>query len=307
MILVFGSISLDTVYQLPSLPLAGGTVIGATAHTVPGGKGANQAVAAARDGAMVAIAGAVGRDHAATAALEGLTAAGVDISRVARVDIATATSSVCIEPGGQTQIAIAAGANLAARADQVADADLTPDTILLLQMETSPVENAILIRRARAAGATIILNLAPAKWIAEDALHGAHWVVVNRDEAGWLGEHLGGAANAASLQAALGGGVVRTRGVQGMEAVAPDIYWRCDSLDVEAVDSTGAGDCFVGVFAAELDRRTPLPEALRRANVASALSCLQVGNQTALPNRAEIDAAMKNAPVVTDQQPEMAD
>lgn len=307
MILVFGSISLDTLYLLPELPAAGGTAIGATAHTVPGGKGANQAVAAARDGAKVAIAGAVGRDSAAAAALEGLTGAGVDISRVVRVDMATATSAICMEPGGQTQIAIAAGANLAARANQVADADLTPDTVLLLQMETSPVENAILIRRARAAGATIILNLAPAHWIEQDALRGAHWVVVNRDEAGWLGEHIGSAANAASLQAALGGGVVRTRGVQGMEAVAPDIYWRCASMDVEAVDSTGAGDCFVGVFAAELDRRTPLPEALRRATVASALSCLHVGNQGALPSRNDIDAAMQNAPVVTDQQPAMVD
>jgi ribokinase len=306
MILVFGSINLDTFYPLARLPVPGQTVIGPYARIEPGGKGANQAVAAARDGARVALAGAVGQDRIAEAALAGLVGAGVDISRVAYVpDMQTGKAAICVDPRGQNQIAVAAGANLAARADQVADADLGPDTTLLLQMETSPAENASLIRRGRARGARIILNLAPSGWIAQDALHALDWLVVNLDEAGWLGEHVGTAANAASLRAALGCGVVRTRGVQGFETAGEGGLLRSEAVKVDAVDTTGAGDCFLGVFAAALDRGEALPVALRRANVAAALSCTRPGGQGSMPIAGEIDAAWPGSPEPTDREAEM--
>jgi ribokinase len=299
MILVFGSINLDMIYPLPSLPTPGQTVIGPSAHVEPGGKGANQAVAAARDGARVAMAAAIGRDSMAETAMAGLVAAGIDVGRVARVERQTGTAAICVDPHGQNQIAVAAGANLEARAAQVADADLSPDTTLILQMEVDPAQTADLIRRARARGARIILNLAPASPIADDALRAVDWLVVNQDEALWLGEHLGIAADAKSLQAALGCGVVRTCGAQGVEAATADGGLMLAAAQIEVVDSTGAGDCFIGVFGAALDRGLAPLQALRRANLAAALSCTRRGAQSSMPTTAEIEAALPHAPQPT--------
>ena len=297
MILVFGSINLDTLYRLPRLPAPGHTVIGATADVEPGGKGANQAVAAARDGAVVVFAGAVGHDPMAAAAIAGLTEAGVDLQRVARLDRATGLAAICVDPQGQNQIAVAAGANLLARADQVADADLGPGTTLVLQMETDPAENAALIRRARAQGSRIVVNLAPAGELAADALRAIDWLVVNEDEAEWLAHHLGTGPDATALHAALGCAVVRTLGGAGVEAASPGLTLRLPALAVTVRDSTGAGDCFVGVFAAVLDRGAAPESALHRASVAAGLSCSRLGSQRAMPGTAEIDAALFRLPV----------
>ena len=297
MILVFGSINLDTLFSLDVLPTPGRTVIGRSSRTEPGGKGANQAVAAARDGARVAMAGGVGRDMAADASLAGLIAAGVDIGRVVHTDGQTGVAAICVDRQGQNQIAVSSGANLTVRASQVADADLGPQTTLVLQMETDPGETAALIRRARLCGSRIILNLAPAAELAADALRLVDWLVVNTDEAAWLGAHVGSGADASSLRAALGCDVIRTLGVQGVEASAPEGTLHLDRTVVEAVDSTGAGDCFVGVFAAALDRGASLADALRRANVAAALSCTRRGSQGSVPVSGEIDAVLDASPV----------
>ncbi len=305
MILVFGSINLDMVYALDTLPTPGQTVIGRSAAVHPGGKGANQAVAAARDGAAVAMAGAVGRDAMADAALAGLVEAGVDLSRVSRVDEPTGTAAVCVDRHGQNQIAVATGANALARADQVADDDLGPGTTLVLQMEVDAGETAALIRRARARGARIILNLAPAMPVADDALGMVDWLVVNTEESAWLGEHIGAAAGAASLQAGLGMGVVRTRSVQGVELATASGTLLLPAIPVQAKDATGAGDCFVGVFAAALDGGANEADAMRRANVAAALSCTRAGSQTSLPLADETDAALPGSPQPTRKQPEI--
>jgi ribokinase len=289
MILVFGSVNLDVIHALDELPRPGQTVKGRDVQIQPGGKGANQAAAAALDGAAVAFAGAVGYDAAAETALAGLKAAGVDLSRVMRTDVHTGMASICVDRAGQNQIAVGSGANLLARADQVADADLGPGTTLVLQMEVDPAQTAALIRRAR--GARIVLNLAPAGVLPPDILRGVDWLVVNAEEAVWLGHHLGVAADAAALHAALGVGVVRTRGPQGIDAAAQVGTVAVDALKLDVVDTTGAGDCFVGVFAAALDRGASLEAALRRANVAAGLSCLREGSQRSLPTTAEIDAS----------------
>jgi ribokinase len=289
MILVFGSVNLDVIHAVDDLPRPGQTVKGRDVQIQPGGKGANQAAAAALDGAAVAFAGAVGNDAAAETALAGLKAAGVDLSRVARTDVPTGMASICVDKSGQNQIAVGSGANLLARAEQVADADLGPETTLVLQMEVDPAQTAALIRRAH--GARIVLNLAPAGVLPPDVLRGVDWLVANAEEAAWLGEHLGVAADAAALHAALGVGVVRTRGAQGIDAASLAGTIRLDALKLDVVDTTGAGDCFVGVFAAALDRGASLEAALRRANVAAGLSCLREGSQRSLPTTAEIDAS----------------
>src|SRR5690242_10810211 len=121
MIVVFGSINLDLIFPLPHLPQPGETVLGPATRIEPGGKGANQAVAAARDGAAVAMVGAVGRDALADDALVLLRAAGVDLSRVARTDASTGCAAIAVDPAGANAIMVGSGANLLVRADQVED------------------------------------------------------------------------------------------------------------------------------------------------------------------------------------------
>ncbi len=276
MIVVFGSINLDLIFPLVRLPGPGETVLGPGLQSEPGGKGANQAVAAARQGARVVMAGAVGRDAMAEPALAGLIEAGVDVSRVARLDAATGCAAICTA-GGQNQIAVGAGANLLARADQVEDALLRPGVTLLLQMECDPGEIAGLIHRAR--GCRIILNLAPATPLPRTALEAVHFIVTNEAEAAWL---------AAAEPTLTGPERVCTLGERGARfsggSIAP---W-----PIEAVDSTAAGDCFTGVLAAGLDQGLPLPDALRRASAAAALCCTRPGSQSSLPDRAETDRFM---------------
>ena len=218
-VLVFGSVVADLVFALPALPAPGVTVLGPGYAALPGGKGANQAVAAALDGASAAFAGAVGADAMAEVALAGLRAAGVDLSRLATVAAPTACAAVCVDPAGRNQIAVGSGANLLARALQVEDAALGPATILLLQMEVPAAETAALIRRARARGARILLNLAPAAEIAAEALRALDLLVANEPEAAWLAARLGCTADAAGLHRALGIGVAVTLGEAGAEAV----------------------------------------------------------------------------------------
>ncbi|HJS85610.1 MAG TPA: ribokinase [Acetobacteraceae bacterium] len=291
MIVVFGSINLDLIFPLAALPAAGETVLGPDVRVEPGGKGANQALAAARDGARVVLAGATGRDPLATAALALLREAGVDLARVAASERATGCAAIFVDRAGRNAIGVGSGANLAARADQVEDALLGPDATLVAQMEVPSSETAALIRRARARGSRIVLNLAPAAALDSDALRAVDVLVVNAVEAAWLAGTLPSAPDAVGLHAALGVTVVRTLGEQGAEAAHRGELIRVPAHPVNAVDTTGAGDCFTGVLAAALDRGNPLEPALARASVAAALCCTRAGSQATMPWGADIDAA----------------
>jgi ribokinase len=218
MIVCFGSINLDLVFALPRLPMAGETVLGPTVHLEPGGKGANQAVAAARDGGCVVMVGAVGCDALAGDAMMLLAPAGVDVSRVMAVETSTGCAAICVEPAGANLIAVGGGANLAARHTQIEDGLLAPGVTLLLQRETDPEEIEALIRRGRAAGARIVLNMAPAGPLARDALQMLDVLVVNEGEAAWLGGELGCGGDGAALHEALGVTVVVTLGGDGLLA-----------------------------------------------------------------------------------------
>ena len=292
MITVFGSINLDLIFALPAIPRSGETLLTKSVAIAPGGKGANQAVAAALDGARVAMAGAVGRDALAAGALGLLRQAGVDLSRVIEADAATGCAAIAVDPQGHNAIAVGSGANLLARADQVEDALLGPGNTLVLQMEVDRQQTQALIRRAREAGTRIILNLAPAAPLALDALSAVDLLVVNESEAAWLAEYLGCFPDAAGLRAALGVDVVRTLGEKGSELAAPGGLSVLSAHSVDAVDTTAAGDCFVGVLAAGLDRGMTLEAALRRATAAAGICCTRAGSQNSLPNAAETDAAL---------------
>jgi ribokinase len=290
MIVCFGSINLDLIFPLPRLPRAGETVLGRTMRLEPGGKGANQAVAAARDGARVLFAGAVGADALADQATALLRAAGADMTRVRVGALATGAASICVAEDGGNQIAVASGANLEARSAQVEDALLGPDTTLLLQAETPLDETAALIGRGRAAGARIVLNLAPSLPLDLAAVRAVDALVVNEEEGVELGARLGVGGDAGALRRALGVVVIRTLGGDGVEAATSEGVRRWPVHPVAVVDTTAAGDCFCGVLAAALDRGDALAAAIDRARIAAALACGRAGSQASLPTRVETDA-----------------
>lgn len=291
MILIFGSINVDVVVPVPHLPGPGETVPGGDYALLPGGKGANQAVAARRAGAEVAIAGAVGQDPFAAVALDPLRRAGVDIRLVRTVDRPTGCAAIMVSGSGENMIAVASGANAAVRCDQVPDQALGPGTILVAQMEVPPDETLAVIRRVRASGGRCILNLAPALPFDRSALHDIDLLVANEGEAASLG------ADPARVASLVRQGFVVTRGAAGAMAYFRDgLTFSAPAMPIVPVDTTGAGDTFVGVLAAALDLGAPLETGLARACAAAGLACLARGAQTAMPDMAAIDAATARRP-----------
>ena len=289
MITVFGSINLDLVTAVARLPGPGETI--ATSHydTYAGGKGANQALAAARAGAEVAMVGSVGSDDFADLALAPLAAAGIDLGAVARRPGHTGIAMIAVDAGGENQIVAANGVNLASRASQL-DAPGAWGTTLVLQMETEPAENWAAIRAARERGVRTVLNVAPAAPVPTDILPLLDVVVVNRLEAAGMAGDGDPMEAARGIVAAGAGAAVVTLGAAGAIARAGDDAWRVGAAAVEAVDTVGAGDSFVGALAAALDGGAGLAAALHRGAVAGSLACRRRGAQSSIPEAAEIDA-----------------
>jgi ribokinase len=291
MILVFGSINVDLVVPVAALPLPGETVLGRDYALLGGGKGANQALAARRAGAAVWLAGAVGADSFAGVALDPLRAAGVDTSLVRVADRPTGVAAIMVSETGENLIAVASGANMRARAAALPDDMLGPATLLVVQMEVPPAETAAAIARVRARGGRAILNLAPALPLDPALLPQIDLVVANEGEVSAL------AAAPEALARKLRRGLVVTRGAEGALAhLADGGRLAVPALPIAPIDTTGAGDAFVGVLAAALDQGQPLEAALRRAGAAAGLVCLATGAQTAMPDAAAIDRAAARLP-----------
>jgi len=294
MLTVFGSINVDLTFALPHLPAAGETVLTSTYSQAVGGKGANQAAAAARDGAAVRFIGCVGDDSFGATARAALAGFGVDVGDLETVPGPTGVAAVWIEPEGKNQIAVASGANAAATAAAFAKRPLARDSFVVLQMETPAVEVAAAIAHARRAGAKVILNLAPALPLPGPALEQVDILVVNEHEAAVLCEHLELPRRdpASGLARHLGNTVIVTLGAAGAIGARRDEVLRVEALAVNAVDTTGAGDCFVGVLASALARGTSLHAAMQRAAAAGSLACTVVGAMPSFPDRVQIDAAL---------------
>jgi ribokinase len=293
MILVFGSVNVDLVFPVPRLPGPGETVLGGDYALFGGGKGANQALAARRAGAEVTLVGAVGRDGFAAAALEPLRRAGIDIRLVRTVEQPTGCAAIMVSSSGENMIAVASGANAGVRCDQVPDKLLAPGTMLVAQMEVPPAETAATVRRVRAGGGRSVLNLAPASPIAPELLRDIDLVVANEGEADALG------SDPARVAGLVRQGLVVTRGAAGATAyLAGGRRLSVPALPVVPVDTTGAGDTFVGVLAAALDLGGSLEIALRRATAAAGLACLAHGAQTAMPDKPTIDQAAARLPLL---------
>lgn len=303
MIVVFGSLNVDIVMQVERLPGRGETVIGGRCFQVQGGKGANQACAAARaaargpGGTPVALVGQVGEDDWGRFALARLAEAGVDLSCVGRAAGPTGCATICVDAAGENAIAVASGANFAVRAEQVPDEWLGPDTWLVLQMEVPPAENWALVARARAAGARVLLNVAPAAAVPPDVLDRVDVLAVNEIEARMLAElagHAGGSPQEVARRLAEAHDLlcVATLGAKGVLAVGAVNgqagAWRVGALPIAPVDSTGAGDAFVGCLAVALAGGEALPEALRFASAGAGLACLAPGAQSSFAPRPAI-------------------
>jgi len=296
-IVVFGSINLDLVFATADLPLPGQTRLAKALTLQPGGKGANQAVAARQAGATVHMVGAVGQDGLAPLALAMLEETGVGLGALRRwPDVATGCASIGTDAQGRNQIMVALGANALLTNDDLPQALLRPGNLLLVQMEAEPAQVAAVMQRAQAAGLQVILNLAPAHPLPEPTLRCAGIIVVNEDEAAVLSQQLGCAPTAAALHARLGVTIIRTLGAQGAEAASTAGLIQVTAPRVQAVDTTAAGDCFVGTLAAALAGGAPLAAALPRACAAAALACTVPGSQRSLPSRAQVDAFIAGRP-----------
>ena len=302
MIVVFGSLNADFVFECEAAPQEGETVRAEAFRLEAGGKGANQAAAAARDGGAVAMVGAVGRDAPGDMLLVALRDAGVDVSAVTRVDTPTGCAGITVDRSGANRILVCGGANDDARADMIPEQLLRQASHLVLQLECPIEEVVAAIARARSAGVRVVLNLAPARPIPIEALRACDLLVVNESEAAALAARLGDGATAApvppssaadtavALHDALGIDVVRTLGADGLEAAVAASTVRIPARRIVAVDTTAAGDCFVGVLVAALDRGDGVVAALERASAAAALACTARGCQSSLPSRTATDA-----------------
>ena len=272
---VVGSINLDLVATAPRLPRAGETVTGATLARHPGGKGANQALAARRLGAEVDLIGAVGWDPMADEALLLVKAYGVGLEQILiEDDEPTGVALIAVDPEGENQIVVAAGAN-----HRLKPGDLPAriETPLILQLEL-PIET---VEAAAGRGTDFVcVNLAPAAPVSDQLLRRADLLVVNETEAEFYGDllHQGGGRVVITLGAR--GAVMYRRGAEIARATPPR---------VKAVDATGAGDCFVGAICVALLEGMEPEAALRFACAAGAIAATRPGAQPSLPTRAEVE------------------
>ncbi|MEZ5997213.1 MAG: ribokinase [Hyphomonas sp.] len=278
MITVVGSINLDIVATGPDLPRPGETVTNARLARHPGGKGANQALAAKRLGANVQLVGAVGADEMATEALSLLQEGGVDLSNVAHINgETTGAALIAVSADGENQIVVCPGANNALRPE---DIEYLPIENMMGVLEV-PVP--VLLAAVRRATGFVSLNLAPALPVPDELLAEADLISVNEVEAAVYGDrlHASGALVAVSLGAE---GAVLWRGGKDIALAAPP--------KVRVVDTVGAGDTFTAALTvALLEGRAP-DEALRFAVAAGALACTRPGAQPSLPTRREVEALL---------------
>ncbi len=290
-VVVVGSINVDLVVTADRLPRPGETVVGGRFARHFGGKGANQAVAAARAGASVIMVGAVGRDAYGDESLASLSAEGIDVSRVRRVDAPTGVAIIAVAADGENQIVVAPGANAKVSVDEAALHGLPPGPGVLLtclEIPMTVVEAAV--ASAVRIGLQPVINPAPAQALPIETLAAGPILTPNQDE---LRVISGGTDTPSGLKALAAAGaraVVVTLGSGGALLADGGRRLTFPAVRVSAVDATGAGDTFSGVLAAWLAEGSTLDEAVAAANTAAALSVTQAGARGGMPTRAKIEA-----------------
>jgi ribokinase len=289
-VVVVGSVNADLVVRVDRRPAAGETVLGGDLAVHPGGKGANQAVAAARLGARVRMIGAVGPDAHGELLRDSLHAAGVDATGVGRADPPTGVALVVVDQAGENSIVVSPGANAAvspdvvrARTDELAGA-----AVCVLQCELAPQTVETAAREAARHGTRVLLNLAPPTTLSPDVLALCDPLVLNEHEAAQVaGTNL--ASDAMNTLLSRGArSVVLTLGARGAiidDGAGPVAV---PAPRVPVVDTTGAGDAFIGALAHRLARRDTLAEAARVAVRVGALTVTRAGAQSSFPNWEEV-------------------
>ncbi len=274
-VVVVGSVNVDLTVAVAALPGPGETVAGGRYEERDGGKGANQAVAAARAGASTRFVGAVGDDAHGARARTALVAAGVDVGALASVEAATGVALIVIGADGENQIAVASGAN---HALEVAGLELGGDGVLLLGLEVLDAPLLAAASAARTAGWRIVLNPAPARPF-DPALERGALLTPNQHEAATLTGLDDSEAAARALAERTGAPVVVTLGAAGALLLEDGAVTRVPAPEVEAVDTTGAGDVFSGALAAALAGGAALRDAVARAVMAAARSVERPGTR----------------------------
>jgi ribokinase len=302
-IVVVGSSNVDLVMKMPRLPKRGETVTDGTFAQVFGGKGANQAVGAARAGGRVAFVGCVGEDAYGPQVVESLTCDGIDTRYVfAEPGVASGTALIMVGSEGDNYITVAPGANYRltpGRVDRARDA-IASAACVVTQCEILPETLDRVVDLAAGTGVPVVLNLAPARAVSESTLARLSCLAVNESEAEFLtGRPVASDADVAAAAAALRARgpktVVLTLGARGAYVDGDGVRALVPTFAVDAVDTTAAGDVHCGALAVALVEGRTLAAAVRFANAAAALSVTRLGAQPSAPSRADIDALLARA------------
>ena len=295
-ILVVGSINMDLNAQVAALPAAGQTIHARHFSTAPGGKGANQAVAAAKLGFGVTMVGAVGRDEYGPVLSDGLAREGIAVDGVAEVDGPSGIALITIEEGGQNTIVVVPGANADVTLEMLRRHDRLFDraAVVLVQLETPMEVVAAALHRGRAAGTITMLNPAPAYALSDKLLATVDVLTPNETEAAAITGETDPAAAARQLLSRGVKAVVVTLGADGVLLADGSGVKRFTPLRVDAVDATAAGDAFNGALAGRLAKGDTLEEAIPFAMAAGTYAVTKLGAQPSLPSAAEL-AAFRSA------------
>jgi ribokinase len=290
MITVVGSCNVDLIVPVTALPGAGETVLGRDHLRAPGGKGANQAVAAARLGSPVSFVGCVGTDELAGTIRGALTEAGVDLAWLREIPATpSGLALITVADGGENTIAVSPGANARLSPAHLDDSLLASSDVVLVQLEI-PLETVT--AAVTKAGGKVLVNPAPARALPDELLARTDVLIPNRSELGVLSGKPEPTTidEAAALAQSLAGpkAVVVTLGADGALVVEGDRVEHVPAAKVEAIDATGAGDAFCGALADSLARGSSLPEATKWAVRAAGISTTKRGAQTGMPTRDQV-------------------
>ncbi|MCK1444062.1 ribokinase [Bradyrhizobium sp. 48] len=299
-VFIAGSINMDVVATADRHPKVGETVAGRQVLYFPGGKGANQAVAASRLGTKTTLIGRLGKDSFGAELRTFLGAQGIDLGSVRDADTHSGTAIITVAASDNT-IVVIPGSNALVSTDDVADVPLAKGDVAVSQFEIPLPTIAVFFQRARSAGATTLLNPAPAQKMSAELLALVDILVLNETELGFLaGVELSDGDEAATiidvarqLQAREDQTICVTLGKRGVLALAGREEFAVPGRAVKAVDTTGAGDCFVGALAAQLAEGVPLRTALAFANAAASISVQRMGAGPSMPTAAEVAAVIK--------------
>lgn len=298
-ICVLGSMNIDYTFSVPYFNQPGESLTAYSMAIYTGGKGGNQAIAAARMGGDVAMIGCLGCDANGDMYREKMIAEGIDVEGIGKADIPSGSAFIEVDPSGENRIAVAQGANdvLNPELVQKVEGKIAAADIYLTQLE-NPVA-AILegMRLAKKHGATVILDPAPAKPLSDEMIALCDYMTPNETEleilTGMPVETVDQAIAAARSLIALGAkAVINKRGGAGALLITADEATMYPGFKVDVVDTTAAGDSFNAGFAVGLARKLPLADAIRLANAVGALSTTKAGAQAAMPTQAEVDALM---------------